>query len=124
MTNRLLLGLGRWMIPIPGVIWQRYVSRAARTQARLGFMSEEHHRVHDCVVLELPRAEEPLSPEIIADALDLSRDRATAILDELEQHMTFLFRNTAGEVEWAYPVTVDSTPHHVTFSSGEQVNAA
>jgi hypothetical protein len=38
--------------------------------------------------------------------------------------MTFLFRNEQGSVTWAYPVTVDQTPHRVTFSSGEQVYAA
>ena len=27
-------------------------------------------------------------------------------------------------VTWAYPVTTDQTPHHVTFSSGEEVHAA
>ena len=38
--------------------------------------------------------------------------------------MTFLFRNPAGDVTWAYPVTVDQTPHQVTFSSGEKLYAA
>jgi hypothetical protein len=38
--------------------------------------------------------------------------------------MTFLFRNEQGAVAWAYPVTVDRTPHYVTFSTGEQVYAA
>jgi len=38
--------------------------------------------------------------------------------------MTFLFRNKEGEVVWAYPVTVDKTPHHLTFSTGEQLYAA
>jgi hypothetical protein len=47
-----------------------------------------------------------------------------AILDELEKHMTFLFRDEQGAVAWAYPVTVDRTPHHVTFDTGEQVYAA
>jgi len=38
--------------------------------------------------------------------------------------MTYLYRNARGEVTWAYPVTVDHTPHRVTFSSGEQIYAA
>jgi hypothetical protein len=42
------------------------------------------------------------------------------ILDELEAHLTFVFRNEAGAVTWAYPVTVDETPHHATFSTGEE----
>jgi len=46
------------------------------------------------------------------------------ILEDLERHMTFLFRNDDGAVIWAYPVTVDRTPHHVKLSTGEQVYAA
>jgi hypothetical protein len=42
----------------------------------------------------------------------------------LEQHLTFLFRNKQGSVVWAYPVTVDPTPHRVTFNTDEQINAA
>ncbi len=42
----------------------------------------------------------------------------------LEKHMTFVFRNEQGAVTWAYPVTVDRTPHRVAFSTGERVYAA
>ena len=87
-------------------------------------MSEEHHRVRDFVVRELPRVGAPLTPEFIAQQLGLSLVRVVALLDELEQNMTYLFRNEEGAVAWAYPVTVDRTPHRVTFSSGEQVYAA
>jgi hypothetical protein len=38
--------------------------------------------------------------------------------------MTFVFRNGQGAVVWAYPVTVERTPHHLVFGSGEQVYAA
>jgi hypothetical protein len=120
MNDRLLLGWWRAMIPIPPMVWHKQV----RGDARLDFMSEEHHNVRNHVVRELPREGKPLSPESIAQALHLPPVRVTGILDELEQHMTFLFRNERGEVVWAYPVTVEPTPHHVTFSTGEQVYAA
>jgi hypothetical protein len=84
-----------------------------KNQVALGFMSDDHRRVHDFAVVELPRIGEPLPPA-----------RVGAIRDELEQHMTFVFRNAAGAVTWAYPVTVDPTPHRVTFSTGERINAA
>jgi hypothetical protein len=83
-------------------------------------MSEDHHRVRDFTVLELPRAGAPLSPQAIAEALDLDVARVRSILDELEQHLTFLFRSDGEEVTWAYPVTVDETPHHARFSTGEE----
>jgi hypothetical protein len=97
---------------------------AKKTAERLAFMTEDHHRVRDFVVLEIPRASAPLSPDFIAGTLDLPLDYLSNILDELESNMTFLFRNPMGEVAWAYPVTVDPTPHHVTFSTGESIFAA
>ena len=120
MDDNLLLGLGRFTLPIPRMIWQRLVKGGAH----LDFMSPEHHRVRNFVVTELPRAAKPLSPEYIGQKLNLPRPRVVDILDDLERHMTFLFRNPQGAVNWAYPVTVDRTPHRVTFSTGEQIYAA
>jgi hypothetical protein len=87
-------------------------------------MSAEHHLVRNFVVTELSKVGEPLSPEHIAQELDLPPARLKTILDELEKHMTFLFRDQAGAVTWAYPVTVDTTPHRVSINTGEEVNAA
>ena len=89
-----------------------------------GFMSDEHRSVHHFVVRELPRAGRPLSPEFIAEKLGMAEDRVSSVLEALEKHMTFLFRNGKGEVVWAYPVTVEKTPHHITFNTGEEVYAA
>jgi len=120
MKDRLLLGLGHSMIPIPRWIWQRAVRASARrSRAGLAFMSEDHHRVRDFAVTELSRAGAPLPPEAIAEALGLPLARTTAILEELEKHLTFLFRNEAGAVTWAYPVTVEPTPHRAHLSTGE-----
>jgi hypothetical protein len=125
MKKRLLLGVWRAMLPIPRHVWQRQVAQSEHGgQAWLSFMTDDHHRVRDFAVLELPRAGVPLPPEVIAEKLDLPVDRVRAILDELEKHMTFLFRNEQGAVTWAYPVTVERTPHRVTFSTGERVYAA
>jgi hypothetical protein len=120
MDDSVLLGLRRCMLPIPRSVWQKQ----AHGNAQLGFMSDEHHRIRNFVVKELPRAGKPLSPHFIAQELRLPVTRTTDILDELEQRMTFLFRNEQGAVAWAYPVTVEHTPHHVTFSTGEQIYAA
>ena len=125
MRSRLLIGLGRHLIPVPRMLWQRRVRRAAqRTGAHLGFMSEEHHLVREFAVTELPRVGEPLSPEFIVGKLNLPIAQVESILADLDKHMTFVCRNTQGAVVWAYPVTVERTPHHVTFSTGEQVYAA
>ena len=120
MSDRLLLGLGRWVIPLPRAVWRRLITANARkARAGLAFMSADHHRVRDFVVTELPRAAAPLAPEVIAEQVGLAADRVRAILDELEKRLTFLARNVHGAVSWAYPVTVDETPHRATFSTGE-----
>jgi hypothetical protein len=121
MTDRVLLGLGRYMIPIPRMVWRRLVMASARRiRGGLGFMSADHHRVRDFFVTELPRAGSPLLPESIAEELGLALPRVRSLLDELEEHLTFLFRNERGAVTWAYPVTVDETPHRASFSTGEE----
>ncbi len=120
MDNKLLMGVWRYLVPIPRPVWQSQV----HGDADLGFMSEAHHAVRDFAVLEIPRVGKPLTPEFIAQELNLSQPQVVSILDDLEAHMTFLFRNEQGAVTWAYPVTVDQTPHRVTFSSGEQAHAA
>ena len=125
MTNSLLLGIGRYLIPLPGFIWQRRVAKSGKgARAGLSFMTDDHHRVRDFVVREIPRLNQPLSPELIAESLTIPQTQVELVLDELERNMTFLFRNEQGAVAWAYPVTADPTPHQVTFSTGEQVNAA
>jgi hypothetical protein len=106
-------------------MWQEHVSKAGHdTKAGLSFMSEEHHLIRNFVVAELPRVGVPLSPDLIATRLNLPDARVISLLDDLEKHMTFLFRNEQGAVTWAYPVTIDRTPHHLSFSTGEQVYAA
>jgi len=121
MTDRVLLGVGRYLIPIPRLVWRPVMrANARKISAGLHFMSADHHRVRDHVVAELPRAGGPLPPESIAAALALPISRVRHILDELERHLTFLFRNDRGAVTWAYPVTVEETPHHARFSTGEE----
>jgi hypothetical protein len=115
------MGVWNYVLPIPGPIWR---SQIRGDPAKLDFMSEQHHRVRDFAVTELPRVGKPLTPELIARELDLPQARVVELLRDLERHMTFLFRNQEGAVTWAYPVTVDETPHHLTFSTGERLNAA
>ena len=80
--------------------------------------------MHHFVVRELPRLAAPMAPERIADGLGLELPRVIEILDELERRLIFLFRPGGRDVVWAYPVTVDPTPHKLAFSSGERLWAA
>ena len=90
----------------------------------LARLSAEHQRVRSFVVQELPGAGEPLTAEHIAEQLTLAPDRVSRILSDLDKGMAFVARDEAGAVSWAYPVTVDATPHHLTFKTGERMTAA
>ena len=125
MRNKLMLGLWRYIIKVPPFLWQKQVAKGKRRYEKVhGSLTEEYRLVHHFVVRELPYASKPLSPELISDKVGLSPDRVTVALDYLEKRMTFLYRNKNGEVVWAYPVTVDKTPHRITFNTGEQLYAA
>ena len=125
MSETILMGQGRQITKIPREDWEQGLSAVSQhIEAELSFMSEEHHLVRYFVVRELPNVGKPLSPESIAHRLNLPVARVNIILDDLEKHLMFLFRNEQGAVAWAYPVTTDSTPHHVTFNTGEQLYAA
>ena len=110
---------------IPTELWQQHVQQRAKEIPNiLEFMTEDYHRVRYFVVRELPRSGNPIPPEVIAKGLNLSLSKTTEILEELEKNLFFLVRNEKAEVVWAFPVTVDQTPHQLRFSTGESINAA
>lgn len=123
--SRVLVGLKRYMVPIPWFVFTRVLPRNLRKAKRaLGGLDDEHRRVHDFVVRELPRLAAPMPPEYIADGLEMEEPRVSGILDELERRLLFVFRPGGREVVWAYPVTAEPTPHRLAFSSGERLWAA
>ena len=123
MDKGMLVGWWRLALRVPPAIWQKFSDDEGGGDP-LAFMSAEHQRVRDFAVLELTRRGLPLPPETIAQELGLPRERVVEILQELERHKTFVWRNPEGAVTWAYPVTVEPTPHRLRFPSGESVYAA
>lgn len=125
MSNKLMSGLWKFMLMVPPLLWEKQVDKTRkRIRAELGFMSYEHRLVHHFVVRELPGNGEPMKPETIAKGLNLDLNRVKVIIDDLEKHMTFLVTDAVGSVTWAYPVTVEQTPHRVVFNTGESLYAA
>jgi hypothetical protein len=125
MKNKLMMGLWRYILNVPSFLWEKQIAMATKKfEKEHSFMTESHRRVHHFVVRELPPVGRPMAPGYIAKNLCLPEDQVNTILDDLETHMTFLFRNDNREVVWAYPVTVEKTPHHVTFNTGETLYAA
>ena len=125
MNETMLRGHGEEIIEMPRTIWERHLGQAPeKCEARLAFMSDEHHRVRYHAVEQIARRGEPLSPSRIAEDLDLPPARIAAILEELERNLFFLVRNGDGDVSWAFPVTADSTSHRLVFSTGERLHGA
>ncbi|MGB6853363.1 MAG: hypothetical protein WBG49_12315 [Thermoanaerobaculia bacterium] len=121
----ILVGKGNEIEEMPQTTWEEQLALVPEQQvARLGFMTDEHHAVRYFVVRELTRQGRPLEPALIADRLDLPEPRVVEILDELEKNLLFLVRNDNGAVSWAFPVTVDRTPHRLSFSTGERLYGA
>lgn len=106
--------------------WKQEVLAAPEhIRDRLAFMTADHHAVRYFAVRQLPRNNgRPLTPEQIAKACSLPVERARAITEELETHLFFLVRDGRGDVSWAFPVTVDQTPHALTFNLGERLFGA
>ena len=119
--DTLLMRRKRRMFRLPAAAWRRDVrSEAHRAAARLEFMGPDHRRVRNFVVNELARVQQPLAPEAIAEGVGLPTGRVGEILEELEAKLTFLYRSDGRNVDWAYPVTAEETPHRVTLDTGER----
>jgi hypothetical protein len=125
MKKNILMGKGSEFVEIPGEIWNQHLAQIPQDFRKISsFMTEEHHMIRYFVVKKLPHTGKPIPPEFISGELKMSLSRTTEILDDLERNLFFLVRNDQGRVSWAFPVTADKTPHHLTFSTGENLNAA
>ena len=101
------------------------VTSTAHMPGRLAFMTPAHHRIRNFAVRELPRnGGRPLAIADIATATSIPEAATRAIIAELERHLFFVVRAGEDHVSWAYPVTVDETPHWVTLGTGESIFGA
>jgi hypothetical protein len=125
MEENILATAGNQLTEIPRQIWEQHEGQTLQDISKmLGFMTEAHHLIRYFVVRELPRIGKPMPPELISDELNIPLSRTIEILDDLEKNLFFLVRNEQGEISWAFPVTAEKTPHQLTFSTGERLNAA
>ena len=125
MKENILASAGNQLTEIPRKIWEQHEDQTLQDISKvLGFMTKAHHLIRYFVVQELPRLGKPIPPELISKALKIPIARTIEILDDLEKNLFFLVRNERGEISWAFPVTADKTPHQLTFSTGERLNAA
>ncbi len=118
MNETVLLGQGRQITELPRKTWEGHLSQVPQhSETRLGFMSEEHHRVRYFVVRELQSTGKPIQQEFISQSLKLPVGRVNTILNELESNLFFLVRNGQGAVTWAYPLGDVRSPWEVGSST-------
>jgi hypothetical protein len=125
MEGIILLGQAQQVIEFPQATWKQHVDQIPdHSRERLSFMTDQHHQVRNFVVRELVNRMEPLQPELISESLKMPLKRVIVILEELERELFFLVRNERGAVAWAFPMTVEPTPHRLHFSTGERLYGA
>jgi hypothetical protein len=125
VKGRVRLGLWRKIIPVPSLVFNVESSNLRKGMAAVAdLLSEEERMIHHFIVRELPNIGKPMTLAFISHEMNLPMARVEAIVDKLEKVKTFIFRSQGKGIDWAYPATVADTPHHVTFSTGEQVYAA
>ena len=124
MFERILLGVGRRMVPVPEWLFRPMIGRNAKKIAKRPALEPDERRVQHFAVREIPRRGEAIAPEVFAGELGLSLEEVHQILDELERRMTYLCRRGGEDVVWAYPVTAEETPHQVRIDGGAAFSAA
>lgn len=124
MSERILLGVGRRMVPVPEWLFRTMARREEKRIAKRPPLGADQRRVQHFVVREVARRREPIAPGVIGAELELPLERVTEILDELERRMTYLYRAGGDSVVWAYPVTAEETPHQVRIDGGAAFSAA
>jgi hypothetical protein len=125
MEKNILLGRGREMLDLPQATWKKYLAQALQhSRSRLNFMTDAHHQIRYFVVKEMVVRQKPIEPEFISEKLNIPLERVNTLLEDLERKLFFLVRNEQGAVAWAYPVTVEVTPHKLSFSTGERLYGA
>lgn len=94
MDDKLLVGQGHQILETSETSWKQQLAQVPQnSQARLGFMTEAHHRLRYFAVRELVNGQRPVAPTFIAEMLHLPLEQVEAILEELEKRLFFLVRN-------------------------------
>ncbi len=126
LSRPVLLGQAQTFSEMPADAWLAQLAKApAFMKSWLAFMSAEHHLVRNFAVRELPHeGRRAIDPRRMAATIGLPAERVLELLNDLERKLFFIVRNAAGLINWAFPVTVETTPHRLTLSTGERTHGA
>ena len=119
------LSLGNRLFPVPSAIVRNLTKReAGRWAYRRAKLTPLQHKLQAIVVRDLPGSAGPLAAATIAERAEEPVAEVEQALADLHTWLGFIALDDRGAVEWAYPVTVASTPHHLAFESGERMSGA
>ena len=125
LKRRMLMGIGKFMIPIPRVISSKGLEKGvSRARAKADLLSPEERTIHHFIVNRMTKTKIPLTAEQVGKELDLPVDRVEATIDKLEVLKTFIYRSDGKGINWAYPLSLENTGHKITASTGERFFAA
>ncbi len=125
LKRRMLMGIGKFMVPIPRVIASKGLEKGVSgARAKADLLSPEERTIHHFIVSRMTKTKTPLTAELVGKELDLPIDRVEATIDKLEKLKTFLYRSDGKGINWAYPLSLEDTGHKITDSTGERFFAA
>ena len=125
LKKKAYLGVGRFMIPLPLFLLKSEITKSANTICKAtAHLSDEERMVHRFVVNTITDTNQDVSLEKIASNLDIPLERIKEIVEKLEDLKVFFYRYKSQEINWAYPVTTESSEYKLNFSSGESCTAA
>jgi hypothetical protein len=122
MKNKTLMGIGKRVIPVPLWIFKAVFLPVMKIMKMVFpiIFSEDHYKVRDFLITELIRLQKPVSPEHIAEKLNMPRDRVEEILKKIAARQIWSVRNAQGNVTWTYPITVEETKFKISFNTGQE----
>lgn len=119
------LSLGGRLLAVPRTLVRYLTIREAGHWARRrAQLTPLQQKLHAIVVRDLAGSAEPLAAATIAERAEEPVADVKQALANLHTWLGFIALDDTGAVEWAYPVTVADTPHHLAFESGERMTAA
>ncbi len=125
LKHKLYMGFRGFMMRIPPLLSDKGAKKGeSGAKANADCLSKEERRVHHFIVMKMAVVKDPITTELIANELGLSKDQVHQIINKLENLKTFIYRDDGKGVNWAYPLSLENTGFRMTASSGEQFFAA
>ncbi len=123
--STVLVGSGDDLITIPEADWWAgLLAHVPAARQRHDALSTLQRAVRRAAVLRVVETGRPVPAETIAADVGAEVPEVVTALADLEARLFFLVRGSSGAVSWSYPVTADTTPHHLIFSTGERLDGA